>query len=57
MTVRASALNNALSHVITRNACSVVIERDNAYGWNNAMDITPVVAREMDAILTMITLQ
>jgi Skp family chaperone for outer membrane proteins len=51
------ALNTALSRVITRNACSVVMERDNAYGWNNAMDITPGVAREMDAILTMITLQ
>jgi Skp family chaperone for outer membrane proteins len=51
------ALNNALSRVITRNACSVVMERDNAYGWNNAMDITPLVAREMDGELQSVLLQ
>lgn len=51
------ALNNALSRVITRNACSVVMERDNAYGWNNAMDITPLVAREMDGELQSVILQ
>jgi len=51
------ALNEALSRVITRNACSVVIERDNAYGWNNAMDITPVTAREMDGVLQAVSIQ
>ncbi|KRA59204.1 hypothetical protein ASD79_10915 [Caulobacter sp. Root655] len=50
-------LNDALSRVITRNACGVVIERDNAYGWNNAMDITPATAREMDGVLQTITIQ
>ena len=51
------ALNDALSRVITRNACSVVMERDNAYGWNNAMDITPAAAREMDGALQAVTIQ
>jgi Skp family chaperone for outer membrane proteins len=51
------ALNEALSRVITRSACSVVIERDNAYGWNNAMDITPVTAREMDGVLQAVSIQ
>jgi Skp family chaperone for outer membrane proteins len=51
------ALNEALSRVITRSACSVVMERDNAYGWNNAMDITPATAREMDGILQAVTVQ
>jgi len=51
------ALNDALSRVITRSACSVVMERDNAYGWNNAMDITPATAREMDGVLQAVTLQ
>jgi Skp family chaperone for outer membrane proteins len=50
------ALNNALSRVITRSGCSVVFERDNAYGWNNAMDITQAVAHEMDGILQSISL-
>jgi Skp family chaperone for outer membrane proteins len=51
------ALNEALSRVITRSACSVVMERDNAYGWNNAMDITAAAAREMDALLQNVALQ
>lgn len=51
------ALNEALSHVITRNACSVVMERDHAYGWNNAMDITSAAAREMDSTLQNVVLQ
>jgi Skp family chaperone for outer membrane proteins len=51
------ALNEALSRVITRNACGVVMERDNAYGWNNAMDITPATAREMDGVLQAVTIQ
>lgn len=51
------ALNDALSRVITRSACSVVMERDNAYGWNNAMDITPATAREMDGALQAVTIQ
>jgi len=51
------ALNEALSRVITRNACGVVMERDHAYGWNNAMDITSAAAREMDGILQNVALQ
>ncbi|HWW26513.1 MAG TPA: OmpH family outer membrane protein [Caulobacter sp.] len=51
------ALNDALTRVITRSACSVVMERDNAYGWNNAMDITPATAREMDGVLQAVTIQ
>lgn len=51
------ALNDSLSRVITRSACSVVIERDNAYGWNNAMDITSATAREMDGVLQAVSLQ
>lgn len=51
------ALNQALSRVVTRSACSVVLERDHAYGWNNAMDITPAAAREMDGILQAVTIQ
>ena len=27
------------------------------YGWNNAMDITPTVAQEMDSLLQSVTLQ
>ena len=52
-----NALNGALARVVTRAACSVVMERDNAYGWNNAMDITQTVAREMDGGLQAVTLQ
>ena len=51
------ALNDALSRVITRSACSVVMERDNAYGWNNAMDITPATVRDMDGVLQAVTIQ
>lgn len=51
------ALNDALSRVITRNACGVVMERDHAYGWNNAMDITSAAAREMDGILQAVARQ
>ena len=51
------ALSAALSRVITRATCSVVLERDHSYGWNNAMDITGVVAGEMDAILPRVALQ
>jgi Skp family chaperone for outer membrane proteins len=51
------ALNDALTRVITRSVCSVVMERDNAYGWNNAMDITPTTAREMDSVLQAVTIQ
>jgi Skp family chaperone for outer membrane proteins len=50
-------LNEALSRVITRSACSVVMERDNAYGWNNTMDITSATAREMDGVLQAVTVQ
>lgn len=51
------ALNDALSRIVTRSACSLVLERDHSYGWNNTMDITGAVAREMDAILPTIVLQ
>lgn len=50
------ALNEALSRVVTRMACSVVFERDNAYGWNNAMDITQAVAHDMDGTLQAVSL-
>jgi Skp family chaperone for outer membrane proteins len=51
------ALNAALSRVITRSVCSLVMERDHAYGWNNAMDITPTVTREMDGILQVVAIR
>lgn len=51
------ALNTALGRIVTRTNCSVVLERDNSYGWNNAMDITPAVAREMDSLLQSVALQ
>jgi Skp family chaperone for outer membrane proteins len=51
------ALNEALARVITRTACSIVMERDHAYGWNNAMDITPAVAREMNNIAQAVSLE
>ena len=51
------ALNQALSRVITRTACSLVMERQNSYGWNNAMDITAAVTREMDIILTAVSIK
>ncbi|WP_332817942.1 OmpH family outer membrane protein [Sphingopyxis sp.] len=51
------ALGTALGRIVTRANCSVVLERDNSYGWNNAMDITPIVAREMDSLLQSVTLQ
>ena len=43
--------------MVTKANCSVVLERDNSYGWNNAMDITPAVTREMDALLQSVALQ
>lgn len=51
------ALNDALARVITRTGCSAVLERDNAYGWNNAMDITGAVTQELDGLLSTVTLQ
>ena len=51
------ALGTALGRIVTRANCSVVLERDNSYGWNNAMDITPTVAQEMDSLLQSVTLQ
>lgn len=50
------ALNAALSRVITRTACSLVMERQHSYGWNNAMDITAAVTREMDMILAAVSI-
>lgn len=51
------ALGEALARVITREACSVVFERDQSYGWNNAMDITGGVTVQMDSILPVVKLQ
>lgn len=51
------ALNEALTRVITRSVCSLVMERDHAYGWNNAMDVTPAVTREMDGILQAVAIR
>lgn len=51
------ALGTALGRIVTRANCSVVLERDNSYGWNNAMDITPAVTQEMDSLLQSVTLQ
>lgn len=51
------ALGEALARVITRQACSVVFERDQSYGWNNAMDITGAVTREMDSILQAVAIE
>ena len=51
------ALNAALGRIVTRTNCSVVLERDNSYGWNNAMDITSAVTKEMDAMLQSVALQ
>lgn len=51
------ALNTALGRMVTKANCSVVLERDNSYGWNNAMDITPAVTREMDALFQSVALQ
>ena len=51
------ALGEALARVITRQPCSVVFERDQSYGWNNTMDITGAVTREMDSILQGVAIQ
>ena len=50
------ALNEALGRVVTRNVCSLVVERNNTYGWNNSMDITSAVTREMDAVVQTVTI-
>jgi Skp family chaperone for outer membrane proteins len=52
-----NVVNQALSRVITSRGCSVVLERDGAYGWNNAMDITESVAREMDSIAATVRIR
>lgn len=51
------ALGEAVARVITRESCSVVFERDQSYGWNNAMDITSAVIAQMDAILPAVRIQ
>lgn len=51
------ALGEAVARVITRESCSVVFERDQSYGWNNAMDITGPVTAQMDIILPTVRLQ
>lgn len=51
------ALGEAVARVITREACSVVFERDQSYGWNNAMDITGAVTMQMDVILPAARIQ
>lgn len=40
-------LAQALTSVVTAKKCSLIVERDATYGWNNAMDITPDVVRAM----------
>jgi Skp family chaperone for outer membrane proteins len=50
-------LGEALTRVITRKACSAILERDQSYGWNNQMDITGEVANEMDVILKTVAIQ
>lgn len=51
------ALGDAVSQVITREACSVVFERDQSYGWNNTMDITSAVTARLDALLPAVRIQ
>jgi Skp family chaperone for outer membrane proteins len=51
------ALGEGVARVITRRACSVVFERDQSYGWNNAMDITRAVTGEMDAVLQAVAIR
>lgn len=51
------ALGEALARVITRQECGVVLERDQSYGWNNAMDITGAVSRDMDSVLQAVAIQ
>lgn len=51
------ALNEALGRVVTRSACSVFIERDNAYGRNNSMDITNAAVGELDQLLQTVAVQ
>lgn len=51
------ALGEALARVITRKACSVVFEREQSYGWNNAMDITSAVTAEMDDVLQTVIIR
>lgn len=51
------ALGEAVARVITREACSVVFERDQSYGWNNRMDITGAVTMQMDIILPAVRIQ
>ena len=38
----------ALTQVIGRRSCSLIVERSITYGWNNAMDITGEVIAEID---------
>ena len=39
----------ALARVITRDRCSLVVERTGTYGWNNAMDVTDQVIEAMNS--------
>lgn len=48
---------DALARSITRQSWSVVMERDQSYGWNNGMDITGAVTRELDSIQPTIVLR
>ena len=41
-------LVSALSTVISRRSCSLIVERSITYGWNNTMDITDEVVAEID---------
>lgn len=51
------ALADALARSITRQGCSVVMEQDQSYGWNNGMDITGAVTKELDTILPTIAIR
>jgi len=50
----AQALGAAVSPAVAAAKCAVVFERGNAYGWNPAMDITPLVIKELDRQLPVI---
>lgn len=39
----------ALSAVVSRRSCSLIVERTITYGWNHGMDITGEVISAMDA--------
>lgn len=38
----------ALAKTVTEQKCGLIVERSITYGWNSAMDITPIVIAAMD---------